>query len=66
MIDEQEIMRLREAAATAYGLLWRMAVDKSTKDGMLKSMARTTLLDVLTDQERRDGVARAVAMVTPN
>lgn len=54
---------LREACGTAYGMLWMMKVDTSTKEGLMKSLARSGLRELLTPDEQADGIERAKSRI---
>ena len=64
--EAQQHNRIKSAAITSYGLLWRMAIDKATVDGCLKSEARESLRQVLSCAERKQGVDLAMRMARSN
>lgn len=49
------------AMREAYGLLWRMKVDKTTMDGRFKSQARKVLFQQLSKEDRAKGIEVAMA-----
>lgn len=63
MGDKARDANLREAASTAYGLLWAMKVDTSKPDGLRLSLARAQLLHTLSNEERKIGIERARSLI---
>lgn len=63
MGDKTRDASLREAAGTAYRLLWAMKVDTSKPDGLRLSLARAQLLHTLSNDERKIGIDRARSLL---
>jgi hypothetical protein len=54
---EDQLERTLDAVARAYGLLWAVTADNRTRAGSNVQKARRTLLQLLTRESQRGGIA---------
>ena len=51
------------ARKLVYGILWQMPMDKSIPEGIAISVARKAIKDTLTNEQRKEGIAKAREML---